>query len=137
MINSDRDLVLFNLKLKLLSQKTKRSNRCRFNLDKLGNKAIHKKSERVGNWQKKNGTNHNADTSTMTFKGEFIVKDNTIQYNTIKYITHTKYKSISIIEDTYGEPLADDLSRLLDVLNTVKVSTICLLHLTYKYLMIH
>ena len=39
-INSDHDLVLCKLKLKLLSQKTKRSNRCRFNLDKLKDESV-------------------------------------------------------------------------------------------------
>ena len=39
-MNSDIDLVLCNLKLKHLSHKTKRSNRYRFNLDKLKDKSV-------------------------------------------------------------------------------------------------
>ena len=39
-INSDHDFVLCNLILKILSQKTKCSNRCRFNLDKLKDESV-------------------------------------------------------------------------------------------------
>ena len=39
------ELVLGNLKLKLLSQKTNHSNRCRFNLEKLKDESVRNKYE--------------------------------------------------------------------------------------------
>ena len=54
--------------------------------------------------KKKNGPNHNTDKLTMTLKGCIVKEELTIQ--------NIQSKTTLIIEDKYGTPLADDLSRL-------------------------
>ena len=49
-----------------------------------------------------------------------------ITYNTIKFITYTKSKITSTIEDKDSSPLADDYG---DGLNSAAISTITLLNL--------